>query len=172
MLLWRPPRAIDHGPSAPSHFRIGGFTDFGGRSTVSKQLLENLVRALRRLGWDAFLSGDPRSVAIAGARLNPRQMTEVLERTADLSVYVGWAEGRGDGWVSELTAMQLAHPERAPRRLVALEEGYPLASVLDPDKGGYLLEPPVRIEWWWGEENLRDLVVRTAFQVLARGDTP
>lgn len=128
----------------------------------SKRLLEGLVVSLRVQGADAFLSGDPRSLALAGGRLSPRRMTEVLEPLADLSVFVGWAQGRADGWVSELTAMQVKHPERAPARLVALEEGYPLTSILDPEIGGYLADPLVPVRWWWGEEHLADVIATHA----------
>lgn len=150
--------------SAPP-FRIsvlGGFTDVGGAASTSKRLLERLVAGLVKRGWDAFLSGDARSVQLAGSRLPPRAMTEALEPLADVAVYVGWLQGRGDGWVSELTAMQVKHPERAHRRLVALEEGYPLTTVLDPSSSGYLGDPPVQICWWWGEEDLLDSVDKMA----------
>jgi len=143
-------------------FVLGGFTDIGSAASTSKRLLERLVAELVRRGWDAFLSGDPRSVQLARGKLTPRAMTEVLEGLADLAVYVGWVQGRGDGWVSELTAMQVKHPERAPRRLVALEEGYPLTTILDPGSAGYLSDPPLQIEWWWGEEDLLKLVERVA----------
>lgn len=143
-------------------FVLGGFTDLGGAASTSKKLLERLVAGLVQGGWDAFLSGDPRSLQLTGSRLTPRQMTESLEGLADLAVYVGWTQGRGEGWASELTAMQLAHPERAGRRLIALEEGYPLTTILDPASGGYLADPPVRIEWWWGEAHLLDIVERVA----------
>jgi hypothetical protein len=158
--------------NAPSYriFVLGGFADIGGPASTSKRLLENLVEGLVRGGWDAFLSGDARSLKLAGSRLTPRQMTETLEALADLAVYVGWSQGRGDGWASELTAMQLKHPERASHRLIALEEGYPLSTILDPDAGGYLADPPVRIEWWWGEEHLLTVVERIAdLQASRRG---
>ena len=143
-------------------FVLGGFADIGGAASTSKRLLEHLVAGLNGRGWDAFLSGDARSEELAGAALTPREMTEALEALADLAIYVGWVQGRGDGWASELTAMQLKHPERAGRRLVALEEGYPLTTILDPHSGGYLADPPVRIEWWWGEAGLLELVDSTA----------
>jgi hypothetical protein len=149
-------------------FVLGGFADIGGAASTSKRLLEHLVEALVRRGWDAFLSGDARSLELAGSRLTPRQMTETLEAIADLAVYIGWTQGRGDGWASELTAMQLKHPERASRRLIALEEAYPLTTILDPEAGGYLADPPVRIEWWWGEEHLLAVVERAAERQATR----
>jgi hypothetical protein len=150
-------------------FVLGGFADIGGAASTSKRLLEHLVAGLRHGGWDAFLSGDARSAELGGAALTPREMTEALEAMADLAVYMGWAQGRGDGWASELTAMQLKHPERAERRLVALEEGYPLTTILDPQSGGYLADPPVRIEWWWGETHLLEIVTRSADSLARRG---
>ncbi len=135
-------------------FVLGSFPDIEGTQRRSRALLGRLATGLSAQGWDAFVSGDPRSLELAGAMLSPRKMTEVLERVADLSVYVATLGGRGEGWASEITAMQLSYPEGAAKRALLLETGFPLTAVLDPARAGYLSDPPVFTVSWADEVEL------------------
>jgi len=135
-------------------FVLGSFPDFEGTQGRSRALLGRLADGLNRQGWDAFVSGDRRSVELGGGPLSPRRRTEVLERLADLSLYVAALGGRGDGWASEITAMQLLYPEGAERRALLMEQGYPLSAILDPGTLGYLGDPAVFIVAWGDEHEL------------------
>ena len=153
-------------------FVLGSFRDVRPSRGRSLGVLQRLVGFLRAEGWDAFLSGDARSVELAGAPLEPRLMTEVLEARCDLALFVGVKAGRGDGWVSELTALQIQNPEGATKRVLLLEAGYPLSALLDPLQQGYLADPPVIIGTWIGEHELRVLANRCAAHAARHGHLP
>jgi hypothetical protein len=134
--------------------------------------LSRLVVALRAAGHDAFLSGDRRSRQLAGEGLTPREMTEGLEALCDMAIYVAAREGRGDGWVSELTAMQLKRPEDAHKRVLLIQAGYPLSSILSAAQGGYLATPPVAVVPWSNDRELRQRAVRYASHMSRYGRLP
>ena len=153
-------------------FVLGSFRDARASRTRSRGVLRRLVEALRAAGCDAFLSGDARSLELAGHAFAPRPMTDVLEGLCDLALFVGVKAGRGEGWVSEITAMQVLVPERSTRRVVLLETGYPLTSILDPLQQGYLADPPVMIGTWSREAELHDLAIKCATSVARFGRLP
>lgn len=153
-------------------FVLGSFRDLIGPGNRSIAVLRGLVRALRSTGFDAFLSGDRRSLELAGASLAPRQMTEVLEPLCDLALYVGVLAGRGDGWVSELVAMEIRDPGGANKRVLLLESGYPLSSILDPHQQGYLADHSIMIATWVDESELHDLARDCAFHMARYGRLP
>lgn len=153
-------------------FVLGSFSDPEGPQGRSRALLGRLATGLNRQGWDAFVSGDPRSLELAGAVLSPRRMTEVLERLADLSLYVAPVGGRGEGWASEITAMQLTFPEGAARRALLVEAGYPLTAILDPARFGYLRDPPVFTVPWADEQELLSTASLLARHVARFGSLP
>jgi hypothetical protein len=95
-------------------FVLGSFRDIHVPGTLSRAVLWRLVASLRKAGWDAFTSGDARSLQVAGTSHSPKRMTEVLEPMSDLAIYVGVRAGRGDGWVSEITARNFCS-RTAPR---------------------------------------------------------
>ena len=159
-------------PSALNVFVLGSFRDLRPGGTESLALLRRLVGALRDAGWDAFLSGDARSLEIAGGPLAPRRMTEVLEQRCDLAIFVGARDGRGDGWVSELTAMQVRNPAGSRRRVLLLEAGYPLTSILDPAQEGYLADPPVMVGLWGDEAELHMMAGECASHFARYGQLP
>ncbi len=130
-------------------------------------ILQRLRGGLRATGFDAYISGDPRSLELAGTGLRPRRMREVLEPLSDLSIYVATLRGRGDGRVSEITAMQITEPRGSGRRALLIEEGYPLSSILDPSQGGYLADPPITVIYWRGQDQLLAHSIRLA-NVIAR----
>jgi hypothetical protein len=153
-------------------FVLGSFGDFEARERPSKRALGRLVAGLRDLGWDAFLSGDPRSVEIAGGDLQPLVMTETLEPRCDLAVYVATWTGREAGWASEITRMQTKHPRGANRRLMMLPHEYPLSAILDPAQGGVLANPRVLTSWWSDEDDLLNQVNVYAEYVAQWGQLP
>jgi len=153
-------------------FVLGSFRDLHARRRASYRRLRRLVLSLRARGFDAFLSGDRRSRELASASLRPRQMTEVLEGVSDLAFYVASRDGRGDGWVSELTAMQLQRPDFAHRRLLLVQDRYPLSSILSPEQGGYLATPPVSIAVWTSERELILFAARHASLFRDYGSLP
>lgn len=50
--------------------------------------------------------------------------------------------------------MQLKDPRGAPRRVVLVEVGYPLSSILDPAQEGYLGDSPIWVFSWKDEQEL------------------
>lgn len=153
-------------------FLLGSFRDTSGGGSRSLGILERLREGLRSKGLDAYISGDARSMKLAGAGLVPRQMTEVLGPRADLSLYVATLEGRSDGWVSEITAMQIKDPRGGARRALLIEEGYPLSTILDPAEGGYLADPPILVVSWIGEAQLLFHAIRLANLIARFGWLP
>jgi len=153
-------------------FVLGSFRDLDPSLSGSRQLLERVVESLTSIGCDAFLSGDPRSIVLAGGSFPPRRMTEILEPRADLALYVATAMGRSDGWVSELTAMQIKNPAGSGKRVLLLESGYPLTSILDPLQQGYLCEPYVTIARWTNEVELCNMAKDFAFRTARGGGLP
>lgn len=153
-------------------FVLGSFPDIEGTQGRSRALLGRLAGGLISQGWDAFVSGDPRSLELTGAQLSPRRMTEVLERVADLSVYVATLGGRGEGWASEITAMQLNYPEGAAKRALLMETGFPLTAILDPARAGYLSDPAVFIVSWADEVELLSTASLLARHVARFGSLP
>jgi hypothetical protein len=135
-------------------FLLGSFGDLTPGGSKARGVLERLRQGLRSLGWDAYISGDRPSLELTGSRLPPRRMTEVLEPLAGLSIFVATVEGRPDGWVSELTALQIKNPRGAERRALLVEVGYPLSSILDPEQEGYLSDPPILVFTWKDEQEL------------------
>lgn len=153
-------------------FVLGSFRDIDARRRHSRRRLARLVVALRAGGHDAFLSGDARSLELAGAGLTPREMTDVLDARCDLALYGASKEGRGDGWVSELVASQLVRPAGADKRVLMLQGGYPLSRMLDPALGGYLASPPVRVVPWTNDRELRGRSLRYAAHMRRFGCLP
>ena len=153
-------------------FALGAFRDVDPGRRTSLRVLEHLVSDLRDIGWGAFLSGDARSVELAGRGLSPLAMTEALEPLSDLAVYVATPTGREGGWASELTRMQTAHPEGAAKRIVMLPHNYTLSAILDPLQGGVLAEPRVLISWWSDRFDLLDQVSVYAEYVAHWGRLP
>jgi len=135
-------------------FILGSFRDYGSVRPRSVRLLGRLVSALRDLGWDAFLSGDDRSLEIAGGDLEARPMTQRLDDLCDLAVFVVTTTGREAGWASELAALQAKRPEGAAKRLLMVPEAYELSWILDPSRAGILGDPPLRISRWSDEQDL------------------
>ncbi len=175
---------VSHRPSSPEErtpfavvadlrlriFPLGSFRDLRPDTPRARAVLERLRTGLRALGWDAFISGDTRSVELAGPGLRPRAMTEILEPLTDLAIYVATLEGRGDGWVSELTAMQILNPRGKQERVLLAEEAYPLSSILDPAPGGYLADPPMMVIRWKDEQQLLAEANRLATVLAKRGE--
>ena len=135
-------------------FVLGSFRDFGAVGPRSAQLLARLASALRDLGWDAFVSGDERSLEIAGGDLEAWPMTQRLDDRCDLAVFVVTTTGREAGWASEIAALQTKRPEGAERRLLMVPESYELSWILDPSRAGILGDPPVRMSRWSDEQDL------------------
>lgn len=135
-------------------FVLGSFREFGEDEARGAELLGRLVAGLHGFGWDAFMSGDRRSVELAGGALEAWPMTDRLEPLSDLAVFVVTREGREGGWASEIAALQTGHPERAGRRLVMLPAGHALSEVLDPAHEGLLSDPPVLVSQWVDETDL------------------
>lgn len=150
-------------------FVLGSFRDVERASRRSLALLNHLVAGLRDLGWDAFLSGDARSIELAGGDLTPRAMTEKLEALCDLAVYIATPEGRDGGWAAEIVAMQLKHPEGASKRVLFVRSGFDLSGMLDPEKGGYLAEPAIAVEDWDDEADLLNRINDLAVHVAGYG---
>ena len=144
----------------PKVFVLGSFRNVDARRKSSLRRLRRLVTFLRWKGYDAFISGDARSVELAKGAVTPRQATEDLEARCDVALFVGSIDGRADGWVSELTALQLLRPGSAGKRLLLLQARYPLSSMLSPQDGGYLSTPPVAIAAWQSERDLLDVAAR------------
>lgn len=153
-------------------FVLGSFRDIDARRRRSRRRLARLVVALRARGHDAFLSGDVRSLELAGNGLTPREMTGALDARCDLAFYVASGKGRGDGWVSELVAMQPLRPAGASKRVLLIQSGYPLSRMLDPEMGGYLASPPVKIVPWSNERELRERALRYAAHMRRYGCLP
>ncbi len=153
-------------------FVLGSFRDVQVGGTVSKGVIARLVSGLRGLGWDAFMSGDERSREVAGGLLSPREMTERLEPRCDLAVYMAVPEGREGGWVAELVAMQLRHPEAASKRVLMVKEGYELSSMLKAEEGAYLADPPVATMPWGDEGELLSRTNAVAAYVALNGFVP
>jgi hypothetical protein len=151
---------------------LGSFRDCEGGRKEALGTLERLCHGLCSNGFDAFISGDERRLQVAGPGLQPRQMTELLEPRADLSIYVATLRGRADGWVSEITAMQLSAPRRSERRALLVEEGYPLSSILDPAQGGDLADPPILVLSWRGEAQMLANAIRLGRHVARFGRLP
>ncbi|HEX9710639.1 MAG TPA: hypothetical protein VGB42_11830 [Candidatus Thermoplasmatota archaeon] len=151
---------------------LGSFADVtpGGRRSI--ETLRTLVSCLISLGWDAFLSGDPRSREIAPGHWTPRQLTRALERCTDLSLFVASRAGRPNGWVTELATLQITRPETATRRVVLVEVGYPLSQMMDPMYGGLLAEPPVLVIPWRDGDELCAAADRCARFLSTRGRLP
>lgn len=99
-------------------------------------------------------------------------MTEILEGLCDLAYYVGVKGGRGDGWVSELTAMQIRFPAASEKRVLLLEAGYPLTSILDPKQGGYLTDDAIAIGTWTDEDHLLTMANNCAFHMATQRRLP
>lgn len=153
-------------------FVLGSFRDLQGSGVHALGVLARLCEGLRECGWDAFMSGDRRSLELAGGSLPPRALTEALEPRADLALYVACLDGRGDGWVSELTAMQIKDPRGSTKRALLLEERYPLTSILDPAQHGYLADPPVLVTTWANERQLLATAIGLATHMNWHGRLP
>lgn len=124
-------------------FLLGAYRTFdpGDRDLT---LLQDLRDLLRQEGWDAFLAIDERATdLIGGIDPHPLPKTRQLAERADACFFVLTGTGRLAGVVAELTTLQLERPQGAGRRIVFVEDGYPMSAILDADQAGVLSTPPV-----------------------------
>lgn len=124
-------------------FVLGAYRTFdpGNRDLL---LLQGLRDALCSEGWDAFLAIDDRATELLrGTDPHPLPKTRQLAAHADACFFVLTRTGRLAGVVAELTALQLERPRHAGRRVVFVEDGYPMSSILDADQAGVLSIPPI-----------------------------
>lgn len=151
-------------------FLLGAYRSFEPHDR-DLRLLRGLRDELRTVGWDAFLAIDDRAVELLGAEdPPPLSKTRRLAARSDACFFVLTGTGRLAGVVAELTSLQIERPERAGRRVVFVEEGYPLSSILDADQEGILAAPRVVTVPFEGVKELHRSAVNYAALIARYGD--